>query len=87
MQVCCYNGITTGCIHGVIWITPRTSLTHVIILVEAIIVVLREQNPVSPWAQLIPNMEFLKAEKSDPINTFLILQNTVLITCNQSLLG
>lgn len=70
-----------------IWITPVTFLTHIIVLVEAITVVLRKQNPVSPWSQLIPNMEFLKAEKSDPINIFLILQNTVLITCNQSLLG
>lgn len=70
-----------------IWITPVTFLTHIIVLVEAITVVLRTQNPVSPWSQLIPNMEFLKAEKSDPINIFLILQNTVLITCNQSLLG
>ena len=32
-------------------------------------------------------MEFLEAEKSDPISTFLILQNTVLITSNQALLG
>lgn len=70
-----------------IWITPVTFLTHIVVLVEAITVVLRKQNPVSPWSQLIPNMEFLKAEKSDPINIFLILQNTVLITCNQSLLG
>lgn len=31
----------------------------------------REQNPVGPWIKHIPVMDFLNAEKYDPINTLI----------------